>query len=246
MTATGHCGYGEGRAAVICMGMGSVFLQNADKSFDQMDKLIDYINSNLTLNATVRYGTFGSYIQVGNVVQCWFGVATNSLIMLHETYLPYVQLQCHWDWQQCGHVTVPGVPHYNQFTCSHIVLFTSTLTVVWPTSYGDLWFVWLQAINSLNLTWPVYTGDFFPYASGLHVSTGASRCRAFINHLDYNLTVLLLWELHRTRPAWKGWMHNMSYFNNINDSLLTENSPRCPITTETPTINHDFVLRLRL
>ena len=78
MTATGHCGYGEGRAAVICMGMGSVFLQNADKSFDQMDKLIDYINSNLTLNATVRYGTFGSYIQVGNVAQCWFDVATNS------------------------------------------------------------------------------------------------------------------------------------------------------------------------
>eukprot|EP00117_Sycon_ciliatum_P036568 scpid27181/ scgid4437/ Lysosomal alpha-mannosidase; Alpha-D-mannoside mannohydrolase; Alpha-mannosidase A; Alpha-mannosidase 60 kDa subunit; Alpha-mannosidase 58 kDa subunit len=58
--------------------------QNAFKSFDQMDKLIDAVNGNPALNATVRYGTFGSYV---------------------------------------------------------------------------------AAINALNLTWPVYTGDFFPYAS---------------------------------------------------------------------------------
>ncbi|XP_065199334.1 uncharacterized protein LOC135831021 isoform X1 [Sycon ciliatum] len=56
--------------------------QNAYKSFMQMDKLIDYVNSNATLNATVRYGTFGTYI---------------------------------------------------------------------------------EAINALNITWPVYTGDFYPY-----------------------------------------------------------------------------------
>ena len=35
-----------------------------------MDKLIDYVNSNSTLNATVKYGTFGEYIQVGHSYYC--------------------------------------------------------------------------------------------------------------------------------------------------------------------------------
>ena len=41
-----------------------LLVQNAFKSFDQMDKLIDAVNGNPALNATVRYGTFGSYVAV--------------------------------------------------------------------------------------------------------------------------------------------------------------------------------------
>eukprot|EP00118_Oscarella_pearsei_P004513 m.19488 g.19488 ORF g.19488 m.19488 type:complete len:1215 (+) comp27848_c0_seq1:22-3666(+) len=37
--------------------------QNADRSFAQMDELINYVNSNKTLNATVRYGTLNDYTE---------------------------------------------------------------------------------------------------------------------------------------------------------------------------------------
>ena len=84
---------------------------NAYHSFQQMDKIIEYVNSNSSLNATARYGTFSEYI---------------------------------------------------------------------------------RTLNSLNITWPTYEGDFFPYLSGdLQYWTGFYTSRPDIKGLVRSSSAVL-------------------------------------------------------
>ncbi|XP_065180763.1 lysosomal alpha-mannosidase-like [Sycon ciliatum] len=85
--------------------------QNAYKSFQQMDKIVEYINSNSSLKSTIRYGTFGEYI---------------------------------------------------------------------------------RHLNTLNITWPTYEGDFFPYISGhMQYWTGYYTSRAYLKGLVRSTSAVL-------------------------------------------------------
>ncbi|ETO32078.1 hypothetical protein RFI_05039, partial [Reticulomyxa filosa] len=52
--------------------------QNAYKSIVQMNKLMEYINSNHTYNATVIYSTFADYVRVVNALNLTWNLETNE------------------------------------------------------------------------------------------------------------------------------------------------------------------------
>ncbi|ETO19503.1 hypothetical protein RFI_17727, partial [Reticulomyxa filosa] len=63
--------------------------QNAYESMNQMDKLIKYVNSNATYNATMIYSTLAEYVSVVNALNLSWNLETND-------FYPYADMAHSW------------------------------------------------------------------------------------------------------------------------------------------------------